>query len=112
MTIERFPEYLGQLPALTAIRIVEGPVTRIRDGDTIEVAGVPIRFGSLDCAERDTSAGQAATERMAQIVTGRTLVCALNGRSSHERKIGSCTLPDGRVLAAFMIREGYCGRFW
>lgn len=112
--IERFPEYLGPLPGLTALQTVEGPVTHIRDGDTIEVAGVPIRFGSLDCAERDTRDGQTATIQMRELVSGQslTLSCALNGRSSHDRKIGSCRLPDGQDLAAIMIREGYCGRFW
>ncbi|GLK63745.1 hypothetical protein JWJ88_15065 [Paracoccus methylovorus] len=112
--IERFPEYLGRLPDLTALESVEGPVTHIRDGDTIEVAGRPIRFGSLDCAERDTKEGQTATARMRELVVDQnlTLSCALNGRSSHDRKIGSCRLPDGEDLAAIMIREGYCGRFW
>lgn len=112
--IERFPEYLGPSPALTALEIVEGPVTHIRDGDTIEVAGIPIRFGSLDCAESDTREGQTATARMRELVSGQklTLTCALNGRRSHDRKIGSCRLPDGEDLAAIMIRESYCGRFW
>ncbi len=112
--IERFPEYLGPLPGLTALQTIKGPVTHVRDADTIEVAGTPIRFGSLDCAERDTREGQAATARMRELVSGRTLTltCALNGRSSHDRKIGSCRLPDGQDLAAIMIREGHCVRFW
>lgn len=52
--------------------------------------------------------------RMRELVSRQrlTLSCALNGRSSHDRKIGSCRLPDGEDLAAIMIREGYCGRFW
>jgi endonuclease YncB( thermonuclease family) len=112
--IERFPEHLGRLPALTAVRTVEGAVTHVRDGDTIEVAGTPIRFGSLDCAERDTMEGWAATARMRELVSDQnlTLSCALNGRTSHDRKIGSCRLPEGQDLAAIMTREGYCGRFW
>ena len=58
--------------------------------------------------------GQTATARMRELVSGQTLIlrCALNGRISHDRKIGSCRLPDGQDLAAIMIREGYCGRFW
>lgn len=86
----------------------------IRDGDTIEVAGIAIRFGPRDCAERDTREGQAATARMRELVSGQslTLSCALNRRSSHDRKIGSCRLLDGQDLAAIMIREGYSGRFW
>ncbi len=89
-------------------------MTHVRDSDTIQVAGTPIRFGSLDSADRDTKEGQAATARMRELVSGQplTLSCALKGRSSHDRKIGSCRLPDGEDLAGIMIREGYCGRFW
>ncbi len=112
IAIERFPEYLGALPTMTALRKLEGTVNHVRDGDTIEVAEVPVRLGSLDCAERDTPAGRIATAWMQQLVAGISLTCALNGRTSHDRQIGSCALPDGRDLAALMIREGYCRRFW
>jgi endonuclease YncB( thermonuclease family) len=109
---ERFPEYVGPIVTLTATEAITGRVTHVRDGDTIEVAGIPIRFGSLDCAEGDTSEGQRATAKMRGLVVGERLTCHLNGRTSYDRKIGSCQLRDGRDLAAVMIREGYCGRYW
>lgn len=109
---ERFPEYLGPVATLTATETIIGRVTHVRDGDTIEVSRTPIRFGSLDCAERDTAEGRRATARMRELVVGQTLTCHLNGRTSYDRKIGSCELSDGRDLAAVMIREGYCGRYW
>lgn len=93
---ERFPEYLGPAVLIFSSQEIVGRVTHVRDGDTIEVSGVPIRFGSLDCAERGTSDGQRATERMRRLVAGQTLTCYLNGRTSYERKIGSCRLQDGR----------------
>jgi endonuclease YncB( thermonuclease family) len=40
---------------------VVGMVTHVRDGDTIDVRGVPVRIANLDCAERGTSAGDRAT---------------------------------------------------
>lgn len=112
MAAERFPEYFDRVVVMTSTGSVVGPVTRVRDGDTIEVAGVPIRFGSLDCAERGTVAGQQATARMRSLISDQTLVCYLNGRASYDRKIGSCKLSDGRDLAGVMIAEGYCERFW
>ena len=112
LAVERFPEHLGALPELTALRVIEGPVSHFRDGDTIEVASTPLRFGSLDCAERGTVRGDAATRRMRDLVAGQPLSCALNGRTSYDRSIGRCTLPDGRDLAALMIREGVCSRYW
>lgn len=77
LAVERFPEHLGPISELTALRVVQGPVSHIRDGDTIEVAGTPIRFGSLDCAERGTPAGQVATERLRELIAGQSLTCAV-----------------------------------
>ncbi|WP_170469027.1 thermonuclease family protein [Ruegeria arenilitoris] len=110
--VERFPEYLGTVVALTSTQELRGRVTRVRDGDTIEVAGVPIRFGSLDCSERGTTKGRQATGRMQTLVTDQNLTCYLNGRTSYDRKIGSCRLEDGRDLGGIMISEGVCRRFW
>ena len=41
-----------------------GPVTHVRDGDTIVVAGQPVRLSALDCPERDEPGGAAATALM------------------------------------------------
>lgn len=109
---ERFPEYLGPVVAISSSQEIVGPVTHVRDGDTIEVSVVPIRFGSLDCAETGTADGSRATERMRTLIRGQTLTCYLNGRTSYDRKIGSCRLQDGRDLGGIMISEGYCQRFW
>ena len=69
-------------------------------------------FGSLDCAERGTGAGEAATAAITQIVAGSDLTCHLNGRSSYDRRIGSCQLPDGSDLGGLMITGGHCSRYW
>ena len=85
-----------------------GRVTHIRDGDTIEVDGRPIRIATLDCAETGSAAGDAATRRMRALVSGQRLTCSLTGEQSYDRWIGSCQLPDGRDIAGVLIREGLC----
>lgn len=109
---ERFPDYVPWLVPMFFQREIAGPVTHVRDGDTIEVRGQPIRFGSLDCAERDTAEGQRATAAMRELVGGESLSCRTNGRRSHDRWIGSCTLPDGQDLAGLMISRKICSRYW
>ena len=108
---ERFPEYTGPLVEYTADRTITAPVSHVRDGDTIEVGGVPVRLGSLDCAESGTEKGEAATRRMYRLVASQTLTCYLNGRTSYDRKIGSCQLASGTDVGSVMIREGYCSRY-
>ena len=109
---ERFPEYVPWLVPILALEKIAGPVTHVRDGDTIEVGGHAIRFGSLDCAELGTTAGQRAKTEMQRLVGGAYLVCRTNGRRSHDRWIGSCSLPDGKDLAGIMIARNICHRYW
>lgn len=109
---ERFPEYVPWLVPILAPQTIAGPVTHVRDGDTIEVRGQAIRFGSLDCAELGTPAGQRAKSAMQQLVRGQSLACHVTGRRSYDRWIGSCMLPDGTDLAGIMIAQNICRRYW
>ena len=88
-----------------------GRVTHVRDGDTIVVGNIPIRFTNLDCAELGTAAGERAKDRMQELAGSKTVTCELTGRKSYDRMIGECDLSDGRNLSAVMIEEGYCGRW-
>ena len=86
-------------------------VTRVRDGDTIVVGLIPIRIANLDCAERGSAAGDAATLRITELVSGQRLVCTLEGRRSWDREVGVCELADGREIGEVLIAEGVCERW-
>lgn len=91
---------------------LRGSVTHVRDGDTIEVANVPVRIANLDCAEMGTAEGRTARERMVQIVRGQQVACDLEGRMSHDREVGTCALASsGEDLGEILIRERMCGRW-
>ena len=62
-------------------------------------------------AQSGTEKGEAATRRMYRLVASQTLTCHLNGRTSYDRKIGSCQLASGTDVGSVMIREGYCSRY-
>ena len=110
--VERFPEYTRSLVVASSVDTIVGRVTRVRDGDTIEVEKVPIRLGSLNCPERKTARGDKATRKMKSLIAGQKMSCYLNGRKSYDRFIGSCVTSDGRDVGAVMIEEGYCRRYW
>jgi endonuclease YncB( thermonuclease family) len=57
-------------------------VTHVRDGDTIEVSGVPVRIANLDCAELGTAAGNHANAVMRRWAATATASCLLEGRKS------------------------------
>ncbi|WP_375689538.1 thermonuclease family protein [Pseudooceanicola sp. LIPI14-2-Ac024] len=97
-------------PAPRAL-MIDGPVTHVRDGDTIEVRGTPVRIANLDCAERGTADGAEATFRMIEIAQKGPMLCRLEGRKSWDREVGVCALPDGRDIGEILISEGTCDRW-
>lgn len=87
-----------------------GPVTHVRDGDTIEVSGVPVRLQGLNCNERGTALGERATATVTRLVHQGPVSCSLTGEKTHDREVGRCSLPDGRDIGAVLISQGQCGR--
>ena len=95
--------------ALAGKRIA-GTVTRVRDGDTVEISGVPVRIANLDCAEKGTPDGERATRVMLRLASAGPLACNLTGKRSHDREVGTCHLADGRDIGNLLISEGVCIR--
>ncbi|WP_372610826.1 thermonuclease family protein [Aquicoccus sp.] len=89
-------------------RSIEGRVTHVRDGDTIEVAQVPIRIADLDCAEIGSMEGNKATRRMRELVRSQTVSCRLSGKMSYDRHVGTCYLTDGRNIGHILHTERIC----
>lgn len=43
---------------------------------------------------------------MVALCKGQTITVDLDGESSHDRLVGTCFLPDGRDLAAELVKQG------
>lgn len=85
-----------------------GMVTHVRDGDTIEVNGKPIRIANLDCAELGTTQGAAAHQALLELAAGTSVECTLGGRMSFDRHVGTCKLTGGADLGQIMVDKGLC----
>jgi endonuclease YncB( thermonuclease family) len=83
-------------------------VTHVRDGDTIEVGGLPIRLQGPAAPEGDEPRGTEATEAIKQVVLGRELRCEFDGERTHDRCVGICFL-DGQDVSEIMVRRGLAG---
>ena len=66
-----------------AVSILRGTITHVRDGDTFEVQGTPVRISALDCPENSTSSGQKAT-RFTKQFKGKQAVCELTGAKTYD----------------------------
>ena len=89
--------------------ILEGRVTRVRDGDTIEVNGVAIRLSALDCPERGTREGEHAN-RLAQQFLNTNAVCELTGAKTYDRLVGYCSI-ENQDFGLFMMLNSAC-KLW
>ena len=90
-------------------KILEGRITHVRDGDTFEVNGIPVRISALDCPENSTSAGQKVT-RFAKQFKGEIAVCELTGAKTYDRVVGYCSI-GGKDFGKTMIDKTSC-KLW
>ena len=65
---------------------------------------------SCQRAGQDWSCGSAAADRLAQLVTGKNVVCASVGTDQHGRLLGRCTVGATDVNRA-MVASGYAVTF-
>lgn len=102
------------LPATPDIAAdLEGTVTHVRDGDTIEIGGTAVRLSGLHAPEMDEAGGREARAFMVELVKGKRVQCRLEGRRSYDRAIGTCAL-DGDDIAGLLVAAGLgrdCPRF-
>ena len=90
---------------------VTGRVSHVRDGDTIEVGHTAVRIANLDCPERGQPGAARATARMKQLSRNGRVSCALTGKRSYDRRVGTCRTSQGQDIGAILIREGLCRRW-
>lgn len=106
---EKAKATLSPPPVKQQDNILKGRITHVRDGDTFEVNGIPVRISALDCPENSTSAGKAVT-RFAKKFKGKTAVCELTGAKTYDRVVGYCSI-DGKDFGKTMMDQTSC-KLW
>ena len=91
------------------VSVLRGTITHVRDGDTFEVEGTPVRISALDCPENSTNSGQKATQFTKQF-KGKQAVCELTGAKTYDRVVGYCSI-EGKDFAQIMVDKKFC-KFW
>lgn len=86
-------------------RILEGKCW-VEDGDTIYIGENSIRIFGIDAPELDRPYGQQSKWKMVELVKGQVIKAVLTGEGSYERYVARCYLPDGRDIAAEMVKAG------
>ena len=92
-----------------AVSVLKGTITHVRDGDTFEINGIPVRISALDCAENSTPEGKKIT-RFAKKFLGKQAICELTGAKTYDRVVGYCSI-EGKDFARTMMNETSC-KLW
>ena len=92
-----------------AVSVLRGAITHVRDGDTYEVNGIPVRISALDCAENSTAEGKKIT-RFAKQFEGKETICELTGAKTYDRVVGYCSI-NGIDFGKMMMDETSC-KLW
>jgi endonuclease YncB( thermonuclease family) len=94
-----------------------GVVTRVVDGDTIDVRpGVRVRLWGIDAPEKSQvcddgwRAGALASEALRSLVAGHEIRCEDRGKDRYGRMIGLCK-AGGVDVGAELVRSGYAWAF-
>jgi micrococcal nuclease len=93
---------------------VQGKVTHVRDADTIEVNGVPIRFDGVDAPDKHQPGFKEGIKWMKRNYANRIVRCVLTGRRTYDRRVGTCFGSNGENISAAVISAGWardCPRY-
>lgn len=88
-----------------AARLLRGPAWVV-DGDTIIIDKVSIRLAGIDAPELDHPFGKQAKWALFKLCQGQAVTARVLPELSYDRLVAECTLPDGRDLAAEMVKLG------
>ena len=76
------------------------------DGDTIVIDKLHIRLAGIDAPELDHPWGQQSKWALVQLCKGQQITARIKPEMSHDRVVAECFLPDGRDLAAELVKAG------
>jgi micrococcal nuclease len=95
--------------AVPQVTEFSAPVTKISDGNTIQVLheGVSkrIRLFGIDCPEIDQPFGTTAKKFISDLALGKTVKVRVRD-VDHQRVVADITLPDARMLNQELVRAG------
>jgi hypothetical protein len=74
------------------------------DGDTVVINKVRVRLAGIDAPELDHPWGQRSKWALVQLCKGQTVTARIKPELSYDRCVAECFLPDGRDLAAELVR--------
>ena len=70
------------------------------------IKGIRIRLAGIDAPELDHPWGRQSKWALIHLCKGQTVTARFKPELSYDRRVAECFLPDGRDLAAELVRVG------
>ena len=74
------------------------------DGDTIVIGKQKVRFAGMNAPELNEPYGKQAKWALVELCKGQIITAYPTGETTFDRVVAKCFLPDGRDLAAEMVK--------
>ncbi len=99
--------------AQTSDARLQGPVSRIVDGDTFYIKGVErrIRLWGIDAPERDEIGYAEAKRYLESLIGEKTVSCRQIDTDRNNRTVARCFLKDGEEVNRSMLDEPYTNEY-
>jgi len=98
----------ASLPVAADMR--QGVVTRVIDGDTVEVAGESVRLQGIDAPESDQPHGGTATTALKARILDRRVTLKVQGEDRYGRLIAVIHLDD-RNINRWLVASGHAWEY-
>ena len=86
--------------------VLEGMVTRVKDGDTFVLLGHSVRLAGFDAPESAQAFGAESRAALSGLVSGVEVRCEITSVGRYGRPIGLCTAA-GVSIGVSMVSGGY-----
>ena len=109
-TAQRLPINESSVPHTTQTETIQPQLSTLSgachviDGDTIVIGKQKIRFAGMNAPELNEPYGKQAKWALVELCKGQTITANPTGETSFDRIVAKCFLPDGKDLAAEMVK--------
>ncbi|MDX2103159.1 MAG: thermonuclease family protein [Alphaproteobacteria bacterium] len=93
------------IAACSSGKPLEGRVSHVRDGDTLEIGGTAIRLSGIAAPELDQPGGREARDALRRLTRSGHVRCDPTGETNSDRTIAVCRLGE-RDLGEAMVQLG------
>ena len=107
---QRFPVNESSVPHTAQTETIQPQLSTLSgachviDGDTIVIGKQKIRFAGMNAPELNEPYGKQAKWALVELCKGQTITAYPTGETSFDRIVAKCFLPDGKELAAEMVK--------